>query len=98
MNSAELGLFMIAFHAVFLPKWPMFIPVIFCPRSMLHSSHAWLGSWGSWCGVHPGQVAIAWHSFTHLRAINLTGMSLDCGKKPEYTVRTHACTGNSTSE
>ncbi|MEQ2209166.1 hypothetical protein XENOCAPTIV_025793 [Xenoophorus captivus] len=25
--------------------------------------------------------------------INLTGMSLDCGRKPEYPVRTHACTG-----
>ncbi|MEQ2281065.1 hypothetical protein AMECASPLE_026577 [Ameca splendens] len=25
--------------------------------------------------------------------INLTGMSLDCGRKPEYLVRTHACTG-----
>ncbi|MEQ2238620.1 hypothetical protein ILYODFUR_034988 [Ilyodon furcidens] len=27
------------------------------------------------------------------RPINLTGMSLDCGRKPEYPVRTHACTG-----
>ncbi|MEQ2249796.1 hypothetical protein ILYODFUR_033090 [Ilyodon furcidens] len=25
--------------------------------------------------------------------INLTGMSLDCGRKPEYPVRTHACMG-----
>ncbi|MEQ2193760.1 hypothetical protein XENOCAPTIV_012704 [Xenoophorus captivus] len=25
--------------------------------------------------------------------INLTDMSLDCGRKPEYPVRTHACTG-----
>ncbi|MED6282571.1 hypothetical protein CHARACLAT_033516 [Characodon lateralis] len=25
--------------------------------------------------------------------INLTGMSLDCGRKPEYPVRTHACKG-----
>ncbi|MED6283517.1 hypothetical protein CHARACLAT_009720 [Characodon lateralis] len=25
--------------------------------------------------------------------INLTGMSLDCGRKPEYLVRTHTCTG-----
>ncbi|MEQ2286901.1 hypothetical protein AMECASPLE_007128 [Ameca splendens] len=38
------------------------------------------------------------HSFIHLRAIlelpiNLTGMSLDCGRKPEYPVRTHTCTG-----
>ncbi|MEQ2292805.1 hypothetical protein AMECASPLE_026613 [Ameca splendens] len=27
------------------------------------------------------------------RPINLTGMSLDCGRKSEYPVRTHACTG-----
>ncbi|MEQ2248986.1 hypothetical protein ILYODFUR_024742 [Ilyodon furcidens] len=27
------------------------------------------------------------------RPINLTGMSLDYGRKPEYPVRTHACTG-----
>ncbi|MED6286485.1 hypothetical protein CHARACLAT_006561 [Characodon lateralis] len=27
------------------------------------------------------------------RPINLTGMSLDCGRKPEYLVRTHSCTG-----
>ncbi|MED6272156.1 hypothetical protein CHARACLAT_027328 [Characodon lateralis] len=26
------------------------------------------------------------------RIINLTGMSLDCGRKLEYPVRTHACT------
>ncbi|MEQ2293612.1 hypothetical protein AMECASPLE_035354 [Ameca splendens] len=25
--------------------------------------------------------------------INLTDMFLDCGRKPEYLVRTHACTG-----
>ncbi|MEQ2179286.1 hypothetical protein GOODEAATRI_023170 [Goodea atripinnis] len=24
--------------------------------------------------------------------VNLTGMSLDCGRKPEYLVRTHVCT------
>ncbi|MEQ2305604.1 hypothetical protein AMECASPLE_039504 [Ameca splendens] len=28
------------------------------------------------------------------RPINLTGMSLDCGRKPEYPVRTHTCTGS----
>ncbi|MEQ2169749.1 hypothetical protein GOODEAATRI_028486 [Goodea atripinnis] len=39
------------------------------------------------------------HAHTHTpkgnleRPINLTGMSLDCGRKPEYPVRTHACTG-----
>ncbi|MEQ2297242.1 hypothetical protein AMECASPLE_032787 [Ameca splendens] len=37
------------------------------------------------------------HSFTPKgnleRPINLIGRSLDCGRKPEYTVRTHACTG-----
>ncbi|MEQ2295347.1 hypothetical protein AMECASPLE_013156 [Ameca splendens] len=27
------------------------------------------------------------------KPINLTGMSLDCGRKPEYPVRTHTCTG-----
>ncbi|MEQ2177000.1 hypothetical protein GOODEAATRI_034061 [Goodea atripinnis] len=27
------------------------------------------------------------------RPINLTGMCLDCGRKLEYPVRTHACTG-----
>ncbi|MEQ2166704.1 hypothetical protein GOODEAATRI_030992 [Goodea atripinnis] len=27
------------------------------------------------------------------RPINLTAMFLDCGRKPEYPVRTHACTG-----
>ncbi|MED6258430.1 hypothetical protein ATANTOWER_007315 [Ataeniobius toweri] len=30
--------------------------------------------------VHPGQVASPSH-----------GMSLDCGRKPEYLVRNHAC-------
>ncbi|MEQ2281833.1 hypothetical protein AMECASPLE_034423 [Ameca splendens] len=37
------------------------------------------------------------HSFTPKgnveRPINLTGMSLDCGRKLEYPERTHACTG-----
>ncbi|MEQ2272201.1 hypothetical protein XENORESO_016476 [Xenotaenia resolanae] len=56
---------------------------------------------------HPGQVAspsqgntqTTKHTFIHTpkgnleRPINLTGMSLDCGRKPEYPVRTHACTG-----
>ncbi|KAK5618288.1 hypothetical protein CRENBAI_020020 [Crenichthys baileyi] len=33
------------------------------------------------------------HTLIHTeRPINLTGMSLDCGRKPEYPVRTHACT------
>ncbi|MEQ2305070.1 hypothetical protein AMECASPLE_033770 [Ameca splendens] len=27
------------------------------------------------------------------RPIDLAGMSLDCGRKPEYLVRTHTCTG-----
>ncbi|MEQ2213468.1 hypothetical protein XENOCAPTIV_015497 [Xenoophorus captivus] len=27
------------------------------------------------------------------KSVNLTGMSLDCGRKPEYPVRTYACTG-----
>ncbi|MEQ2293607.1 hypothetical protein AMECASPLE_035314 [Ameca splendens] len=27
------------------------------------------------------------------RPVNLTVMFLDCGRKPEYPVRTHACTG-----
>ncbi|MED6290202.1 hypothetical protein CHARACLAT_010722 [Characodon lateralis] len=27
------------------------------------------------------------------RPINLTGMSLDCGRKPDYPERIHACTG-----
>ncbi|MEQ2296468.1 hypothetical protein AMECASPLE_025176 [Ameca splendens] len=49
-------------------------------------------------GVHPGQVAIpsqgntqtTMHTLIHTpkgnleRPINLTGMSLDCGRKPEY--------------
>ncbi|MED6239776.1 hypothetical protein ATANTOWER_011019 [Ataeniobius toweri] len=57
--------------------------------------------------VHPGQVAspsqgntqTTMHTLIHTpkgnleRPINLTGMSLDCGRKPEYPVRTHACTG-----
>ncbi|MEQ2314597.1 hypothetical protein AMECASPLE_013772, partial [Ameca splendens] len=37
------------------------------------------------------------HSFTPKgnleRPINLTVMFLDCGRKPEYLERTHACTG-----
>ncbi|MEQ2226110.1 hypothetical protein ILYODFUR_024258 [Ilyodon furcidens] len=57
--------------------------------------------------VHPGQVAspsqgntqTTMHTLSHTPKgnlelpINLTGMSLDCGRKPEYPVRTHACTG-----
>ncbi|MEQ2268910.1 hypothetical protein XENORESO_018477 [Xenotaenia resolanae] len=27
------------------------------------------------------------------RPVNLTVMFLDCGRKPEYSVRTHGCTG-----
>ncbi|MEQ2259468.1 hypothetical protein XENORESO_012352, partial [Xenotaenia resolanae] len=27
------------------------------------------------------------------KPINLSGTSLDCGRKPEYPERTHACTG-----
>ncbi|MED6240509.1 hypothetical protein ATANTOWER_022263 [Ataeniobius toweri] len=61
-------------------------------------------SMGEWRG-HPGQVASPWqgtqttmHTLIHTpkgnleSPINLTGMSLDCGRKPEYPVRTHACT------
>ncbi|MEQ2190327.1 hypothetical protein GOODEAATRI_034622 [Goodea atripinnis] len=51
--------------------------------------------WGSpWTGRQsiPGQ-----HTNTPKgnleRPINLTGMSLDCGRKPEYPERTHARTG-----
>ncbi|MEQ2243287.1 hypothetical protein ILYODFUR_005529, partial [Ilyodon furcidens] len=58
-------------------------------------------------GVHPGQVTspsqgntqTAMHTLIHTPKgnlelpINLTGMFLDCGRKPEYPVRTHACTG-----
>ncbi|MEQ2175368.1 hypothetical protein GOODEAATRI_017290 [Goodea atripinnis] len=57
--------------------------------------------------VHHGQVAspsqgntqTTMHTLIHTPKgnlelpINLTGMSLDCGRKPEYPVRTHACTG-----
>ncbi|MED6269366.1 hypothetical protein CHARACLAT_032372 [Characodon lateralis] len=57
--------------------------------------------------VHPGQVTspsqgntqTTMHTLIHTpkgnleRLINLTGISLDCGRKPEYPVRTHACTG-----
>ncbi|MEQ2246406.1 hypothetical protein ILYODFUR_038202 [Ilyodon furcidens] len=57
--------------------------------------------------VHPGQVAgpsqgntqTTTHTLTNSPKgnlevpINLTGMSLDCGRKLEYPVRTHACTG-----
>ncbi|MED6262437.1 hypothetical protein ATANTOWER_019367 [Ataeniobius toweri] len=54
--------------------------------------------------VHPGQVAkpsqgntqTTIHTLIHApkaRPINLTGMYLDCGRKLEYPVRTHACTG-----
>ncbi|MEQ2295716.1 hypothetical protein AMECASPLE_017348, partial [Ameca splendens] len=52
-----------------------------------------------WAGgvVHPGQVTSPSQGNTPKgnleRPINLTGMSLDCGRKPEYLVRTHACTG-----
>ncbi|MEQ2304833.1 hypothetical protein AMECASPLE_031473 [Ameca splendens] len=55
-------------------------------------------------GVHPGQVAspsqgntqTTMHTLIHTpkgnleRPINLTGMSLDCGRKPEYLERTWA--------
>ncbi|MEQ2308202.1 hypothetical protein AMECASPLE_025811 [Ameca splendens] len=58
-------------------------------------------------GVHPGQVTspsqcntqTTMHTFIHTpkgnleRPIKLTGMFLDCGRKPEYPERTHACTG-----
>ncbi|MEQ2311702.1 hypothetical protein AMECASPLE_023213 [Ameca splendens] len=59
-------------------------------------------------GVHPGQVASpsqgniqdkqqCTHPFTPKgklkRPINLIVMFLDCGRKPEYLERTHACTG-----
>ncbi|MEQ2237991.1 hypothetical protein ILYODFUR_028769 [Ilyodon furcidens] len=57
--------------------------------------------------VHPGHIAsplqgnsqTTMHTLIHTPKgnlelpINLTGMSLDCGRKPEYPVRTHACTG-----
>ncbi|MEQ2257505.1 hypothetical protein ILYODFUR_035470, partial [Ilyodon furcidens] len=55
--------------------------------------------------LHPGQDAspsqgntqTTTHFFTlkgHLeRPINLTGISLDCGGKPEYLEKTHTCTG-----
>ncbi|MEQ2253921.1 hypothetical protein ILYODFUR_037502 [Ilyodon furcidens] len=57
--------------------------------------------------VHPGKVAspsqgntqTTMHTLIHTpkgnldRPINLTGMSLDCGRKPEYMVRTHTTTG-----
>ncbi|MED6267063.1 hypothetical protein CHARACLAT_008356 [Characodon lateralis] len=58
-------------------------------------------------GVHPGQVAspsqgstqTTMHTLIYTpkgnleRPINLTGMSLDCGRKPVYPVRTHTCMG-----
>ncbi|MEQ2282823.1 hypothetical protein AMECASPLE_004769 [Ameca splendens] len=57
--------------------------------------------------VHPGQVAspsqgntqTTMHTFIHTpkgnleRPIDLTCMSLDCGRKPEYPVRIHSCMG-----
>ncbi|MED6241687.1 hypothetical protein ATANTOWER_023963 [Ataeniobius toweri] len=58
-----------------------------------------------WAGgrIHPGQVTSPSQGNTQATMhtptgnlelpINLTGMSLDCGRKPEYPVRTHACTG-----
>ncbi|MEQ2250257.1 hypothetical protein ILYODFUR_038081 [Ilyodon furcidens] len=69
---------------------------------MLVSSSLWARG-----RVHPGQVAspsqgntqTTTHTLIHTPKgnlelpINLTGMSLDCGRKPEYLVRTHACTG-----
>ncbi|MEQ2225653.1 hypothetical protein ILYODFUR_019663 [Ilyodon furcidens] len=46
-----------------------------------------------------GNTQTTMHTFIHTpkgnleRAINLTSMSLDCGRKPEYLVGTHACMG-----
>ncbi|MEQ2290756.1 hypothetical protein AMECASPLE_006320 [Ameca splendens] len=61
---------------------------------------------GRWGTPWTGRQSIACqhtnnHAHTHSvtpkgnleRPINLTGMSLDCGKKPYYPERTHACTG-----
>ncbi|MEQ2226409.1 hypothetical protein ILYODFUR_027176 [Ilyodon furcidens] len=62
------------------------------------SSSLWAGG-----GVHPGQVASPSQGNTQPtnhtpkgnleRPVNLTGMSLDCGRKLEYQERTYACTG-----
>ncbi|MEQ2301481.1 hypothetical protein AMECASPLE_036505 [Ameca splendens] len=51
--------------------------------------------------VHPGPASSPSQTTMHThsprdnleRPTDLTGMSLDCGRKPEYLVRTHACTG-----
>ncbi|MEQ2292109.1 hypothetical protein AMECASPLE_019717 [Ameca splendens] len=52
-----------------------------------------------WTGRQQGNTQTTMHTLIHTpkgnleRPINLTGMSLDCGRKPEYPVRTHTCTG-----
>ncbi|KAK5608006.1 hypothetical protein CRENBAI_006560 [Crenichthys baileyi] len=49
--------------------------------------------------VHRRATQTTMHTLIHTpkgnleRPINLTGMSLDCGRKPESPVRTHTCTG-----
>ncbi|MEQ2286166.1 hypothetical protein AMECASPLE_039419 [Ameca splendens] len=47
--------------------------------------------------THTGQTTKHTHIHTpkgNLEGpMNLAGMSLDCGRKPEYPVRTHACMG-----
>ncbi|MEQ2263389.1 hypothetical protein XENORESO_007049 [Xenotaenia resolanae] len=40
---------------------------------------------------HTGQTTM--HTLNVERPIYLTVMFLECGRKPEYPVRTHACTG-----
>ncbi|MEQ2207497.1 hypothetical protein XENOCAPTIV_013508 [Xenoophorus captivus] len=57
------------------------------------------GSQGSWCLSPAVYGREAGYTLSHTPKgnlelpINLTGMSLDCGRKLEYPVRTHACTG-----
>ncbi|MED6289000.1 hypothetical protein CHARACLAT_031930 [Characodon lateralis] len=80
------------FSIPLLPQWKL----------MRISSSLWAGG-----GVHPGKVAspsqgntqTSMHTLIHTpkgnleRPINITVMFLDCGRKLEYPVRTHACTG-----
>ncbi|MEQ2306662.1 hypothetical protein AMECASPLE_010542 [Ameca splendens] len=73
-----------SFSIPLLPQWVAgkLVPI---------SSSLWVGG-----GVHFGQVAspsqgtqTTMHTLIHTeRPINLKGMSLDCGRKPEYPVRT----------
>ncbi|MEQ2202193.1 hypothetical protein XENOCAPTIV_026824 [Xenoophorus captivus] len=73
----------------------------------LFHSGSW-GSWCLSPAVYGQEAGTPWtgrqsiagqHTNTHTpkdnleSPINLTGMSLDCGRKPEYLVRTHTYTG-----